>query len=61
MSGKNTQQVTDSKTEISLTTVRLYITQSQYRQLRATLALQGLSVSEWFRNRAKEEIDEPKA
>jgi hypothetical protein len=37
--------------------VRLYIWESLYRRLKSSLALQGLTVSEWFRRKAQEEID----
>lgn len=37
--------------------VTVYIPEDQYRGLRAKLASLGLSVSEWFRKKAKEETD----
>ncbi len=33
------------------------IEEEEWRQLKATLALRGVSVSEWFRQKAKEEVN----
>lgn len=37
--------------------VRLYISKQKYRQLKSKLALEGMTLSEWFRRKADEELE----
>ena len=38
--------------------VRAYVLPTVYRKLKSKLALKGQTVSEWFRRKAQEEIDD---
>jgi hypothetical protein len=38
--------------------VTVYIDQKDYRRLKSSLALKGLTISEWFRRMAAKESDE---
>lgn len=39
--------------------VTVYISDEDYRKLKSKLALQGLTISEWFRKMALKEPDDP--
>ncbi len=39
--------------------ITVYAPQEAYRRLKAKLAMAGLTVTEWFRRKVKEELSEP--
>lgn len=47
----------DKQREVPQERVTVYSPQSEYRRLKAKLAMQGLSVTEWFRRKLREEIN----
>lgn len=38
--------------------VTMYVSQTEYRELKAKLSLKGMTISEWFRSKIREFLDE---
>lgn len=49
--------MTDQQSPVKHVPVRVYIPEEKHRKLKAKLALDGISLSEWFRNKADEELN----
>lgn len=45
------------KQEIEQQRITLYVPKEQHKQLKAKLALMGISISEWFRRLVKKELE----